>query len=137
MLDGLKSQFAKAKAKGLVTGSLITNIPATIAASTPEQEIAAVQQMVRQGVNAIIMEPIAGAPVVPAIDAAGKAGVPVILTDIPLPQTKYGVVVWSQNQYQADAGHARADPEGQRPDRPRPRRQPERRRPLRPEDRPT
>ena len=103
VLDGLKSQFAKAKAKGLVSGSLVTNIPATIAASTPEQEIAAIQQMVRQGVNAIIMEPIAGAPVVPAIDAAGKAGVPVILTDIPLPQTKYGVVVWSQNQYVADA----------------------------------
>jgi ribose transport system substrate-binding protein len=103
VLDGLKTQFAKAKAKGLVTGSLVTNIPATITASTPEQEIAAVQQMVRQGVNAIIFEPIAGAPVVPAIDAAGKAGVPVVITDIPLPQTKYGVVVWSQNQYQADA----------------------------------
>jgi ribose transport system substrate-binding protein len=104
VLDGLKAQFAKAKAKGLVTGSLVTNIPATITASTPEQEIAAVQQMVRQGVNAIIFEPIAGAPVVPAIEAAGKAGVPVILTDIPLPQAKYGVVVWSQNQYAADAG---------------------------------
>jgi len=104
VLDGLKSQFAKAKAKGLVTGSLVTNIPATMTASTPEQEIAAVQQMVRQGINAIIMEPIAGAPLVPAIDAAGKAGVPVILTDIPLPETKYGVVVWSQNQYKADAG---------------------------------
>ena len=104
VLDGLKAQFAKAKAKGLVSGSLVTNIPATIAASTPEQEIAAIQQMVRQGINLIIMEPIAGDPVVPAIDAAGKAGVPVILTDIPLPQTKYGVVVWSQNQYLADAG---------------------------------
>src|SRR5579862_126030 len=104
VLDGLKAQFAKAKAKGLVTGSLVTNIPATIAASTPDQEIAAIQQMVRQGINAIIMEPIAGAPVVPAIEAAGKAGVPVILTDIPLPQAKYGVVVWSQNQIEADAG---------------------------------
>src|ERR1700681_2919143 len=30
VLDGLKSQFAKAKAKGLVSGSLVTNIPATI-----------------------------------------------------------------------------------------------------------
>src|SRR5579871_1264295 len=103
VVDGLKAQFAKAKAKGLVTGSLVTNIPATLAASTPDQEIAAVQQMVREGINAIIMEPIAGAPLVPAIDAAGKAGVPVILTDIPLPQAKYGVVVWSQNQYQDDA----------------------------------
>ena len=104
VLDGLKAQFAKAKKKGLVTGSLVTNIPATIAASTPEQEIAAIQQMVRQGINAIIMEPIAGDPVVPAIEAAGKAGVPVILTDIPLPQSKHGVVVWSQNQTAADAG---------------------------------
>ncbi len=104
VIAGLKSQFAAAKAKGLVTGSLDVNIPATIAASTPEQEISAIQQMVRQGINAIIMEPIAGAPVVPAIEAAGKAGVPVILTDIPLPQAKYGVVVWSQNQIEADAG---------------------------------
>ena len=104
VIAGLKSQFAAAKKKGLVTGSLEVNIPATIAASTPEQEISAVQQMVRQGINAIIMEPIAGAPLVPAIDAAGKAGVPVILTDIPLPQAKYGVVVWSQNQTAADAG---------------------------------
>jgi ABC-type sugar transport system substrate-binding protein len=102
-LDGLQQQFAKAKAKGLVKGSLLTNIPATLAASTPDQEISAMQQMVREGVNAIIMEPIAGAPLVPEIEAAGKAGVPVILTDIPLPQAKYGVVVWSQNQYQADA----------------------------------
>jgi ABC-type sugar transport system substrate-binding protein len=104
LLDGIKAQFAKAKAKGLVKGSLLTNIPPTIAATTPEEEISAVQQMVRLGVNAIIIEPIAGAPLVPAIDAAGKAGIPVILADIPLPQAKYGVVVWSQNQTAADAG---------------------------------
>ena len=122
VLDGLKTQFAEAKTKGLVTGSLITNIPATIAASTPEQEIAAVQQMVRQGVNAIIMEPIAGDPVVPAIDAAGKAGVPVILTDIPLPadEVRHRRVVAEPDR--GRRRHARADPEGQRPDRPRPRR---------------
>ena len=35
VLDGLKTQFAQAKAAGLVTGSLVTNIPATMAACRP------------------------------------------------------------------------------------------------------
>ena len=104
LLNGMKEQFAKAKKAGLVSGSLLTNIPPTIAATTPEEEIQAVQQMVRLGVNAIVAEPIAGAPLVPAIDAAGKAGIPVIIADIPLPQAKYGVVAWSQNQTASDAG---------------------------------
>jgi len=104
-LNGLKQQFAKAKAAGLVQGSLITNIPATFAASTGEQQIAAIQQMVRQGVNAIILEPIDSVAVGPAINAAGKAGVPVILADTPpAPGTDYGVAAWTQNQVQPDAG---------------------------------
>src|SRR6202012_3278606 len=41
----------------------------------------------------------------PAIEAAGKAGVPVILGDTPpAPGDKYGVSAWSQNQVEADAG---------------------------------
>jgi ribose transport system substrate-binding protein len=104
-LNGLKQQFAKAKAAGLVTGSLITNIPATLAASTAEQQISAIQQMVRQGVNAIIVEPVDSVAEAPAINAAGKAGVPVILADTPpAPNTPYAVSAWSQNQVQADAG---------------------------------
>jgi ribose transport system substrate-binding protein len=104
-LDGLKAQFAKAKAAGLVQGSLITNIPATFAASTGEQQIAAIQQMVRQGVNAIILEPVDSVAVGPAINAAGKAGVPVILADTPpAPGTDYGVAAWTQNQVEPDAG---------------------------------
>jgi ribose transport system substrate-binding protein len=104
-LNGLKQQFALAKAKGLVQGSLITNIPATMAASTGEQQISAIQQMVREGVNAIILEPIDSVAVVPAINAAGKAGVPVILADTPpAPNTQYAVAAWSQNQVEADAG---------------------------------
>jgi ribose transport system substrate-binding protein len=104
-LNGLKDQFAKAKAAGLVTGSLITNIPATLAASTAEQQISAIQQMVRQGVNAIIVEPVDSVAEAPAINAAGKAGVPVILADTPpAPNTPYAVSAWSQNQVQADAG---------------------------------
>jgi ABC-type sugar transport system substrate-binding protein len=104
-LTGLKEQFAKAKQAGLVTGSLLTNIPATLAASTGEQQISAIQQMVRQGVNAIILEPVDSVAEAPAINAAGKAGVPVILADTPpAPNTQYAVSAWSQNQVEADAG---------------------------------
>jgi ribose transport system substrate-binding protein len=104
-LNGLKEQFAIAKTAGLVQGSLITNIPATMAASTGEQQISAIQQMVREGVNAIILEPVDSVAEAPAINAAGKAGVPVILADTPpAPNTPYAVSAWSQNQVQADAG---------------------------------
>ena len=105
VLTGLQQQFAKAKAAGLVTGSLITNIPATMAASTAEQQISAIQQMVSQGVNAIILLPVDSVAEAPAINAAGKAGVPVILADTPpAPNTPYAVAAWSQNQVEADAG---------------------------------
>jgi ribose transport system substrate-binding protein len=105
VLDGLKQQFAQAKAAGLVTGSLVTNIPATMAASTAEQQISAIQQMVRQGVNAIIVLPVDSVAETPAINAAGKAGVPVILADTPpAPGNNYAVSAWTQNQVQADAG---------------------------------
>jgi ribose transport system substrate-binding protein len=105
VLTGLQQEFAKAKAAGLVTGSLITNIPATMAASTAEQQISAIQQMVSQGVNAIILLPVDSVAEAPAINAAGKAGVPVILADTPpAPNTPYAVSAWSQNQVEADAG---------------------------------
>jgi ABC-type sugar transport system substrate-binding protein len=105
VLDGLKEQFAQAKAAGLVQGSLVTNIPATMAASTAEQQISAIQQMVRQGVNAIILLPVDSVAETPAINAAGKAGVPVILADTPpAPGTDYAVAAWTQNRVQADAG---------------------------------
>jgi ABC-type sugar transport system substrate-binding protein len=105
VLTGLQQQFAAAKAKGLVTGSLITNIPATMAASTAEQQISAIQQMVSQGVNAIILLPVDSVAEAPAINAAGKAGVPVVLADTPpAPNTPYAVSAWSQNQVEADAG---------------------------------
>src|ERR1700730_2782132 len=104
-LTGLQQQFAKAKQAGLVTGSLLTNTPATMAASTGEQQISAIQQMVRQGVNAIILEPVDSVAEAPAINAAGKAGLPVLLADTPpAPNTQYAVSAWSQNQVEADAG---------------------------------
>lgn len=105
VLVGLQQQFAIAKKEGLVQGSLITNIPATMAASTAEEQISAIQQMVREGVNAIILLPVDSVAEAPAINAAGKAGVPVILADTPpAPNTPYAVAAWSQNQVQADAG---------------------------------
>jgi ABC-type sugar transport system substrate-binding protein len=105
VLDGLNAEFAKAKAAGLVTGSLVTNIPATMAASTAEQQISAIQQMVRQGVNAIIVVPVDSVAETPAFNAAGKAGVPIILGDTPpAPGDTYSVAAWTQNQVQADAG---------------------------------
>jgi ribose transport system substrate-binding protein len=105
VLIGLQQQFAIAKKEGLVQGSLLTNIPATMAASTAEEQISAIEQMVSEGVNAIILLPVDSVAEASAIDAAGKAGVPVILADTPpAPNTPYAVSAWSQNQVQADAG---------------------------------
>ncbi len=71
-------EFNKAKAKGLVEGTLQKYIQPSYATATPEQQIAAIQQMVRDGVDGIFLLPLAGPPLAPAIDAAGKAGVPVV-----------------------------------------------------------
>lgn len=100
------TEFNKAKAKGLTTGSLVKYIQASYATATPEQQIAAIQQMVRQGVDGILLLPLAGPPLVPAIDAAGKAGVPVVITDNVIDGSKYVVNVWSQNNSPAAAGVA-------------------------------
>src|SRR5262249_28973561 len=72
VLKSLKNELEIAKKKGLVTGNLVTNIPATMAQSTPEGQIAAIQQMVRQGVNAIILLPVDSVSETPAMEAAGK-----------------------------------------------------------------
>jgi ribose transport system substrate-binding protein len=99
-------EFNKAKAKGLVTGTLQKYIQPSYATATPEQQIAAIQQMVRNGVNGILLLPLAGPPLAPAIDAAGKAGVPVVILDNVIDQAKYVVNVWSQNNSPAAAGVA-------------------------------
>jgi ribose transport system substrate-binding protein len=105
VLTSLKTEFAAAKAKGLVTGSLQTNIPPSLAQSTPESQISAIKDMVRQGVNAIIVNPADSVAESPAMEAAGKAGVPIILADVPpAPGSKYQTSTWTQNQVEADAG---------------------------------
>jgi ribose transport system substrate-binding protein len=79
LLKGVDEAFAKAKAAGLVTGSLQKAIMPDQATQTPAQQIAGFQAMVRNGVDGVIMTPLAGPAIAPAITAAGKAGVPTII----------------------------------------------------------
>jgi ABC-type sugar transport system substrate-binding protein len=105
VLQTLKQEYAIAKKKGLVEGSLVTNIPPSLAQSTPESQIAAMKQMVRQGVDAIIINPADSVAESPTMEALGKQGVPVILGDVPpAPGSRYQTSTWTQNQVEADAG---------------------------------
>ena len=117
------TEFNKAKAKGLVEGTLQKYIQPSYATATPEQQIAAIQQMVRDGIDGILLLPLAGPPLAPAIDAAGKAGVPVVILDNVVSDAKYAVNVWSQNNSPAAAGRCRPRQDRQRAVRPRHRRQ--------------
>src|SRR5262249_33013976 len=65
--------------------------------ATPADQIAAIQKMVRDGVDAIMIEPMAQNTLNPAIDAAGKKGVPVISVDTPLIGSKYGIFTYTDN----------------------------------------
>jgi ribose transport system substrate-binding protein len=105
VLKQLKEEFALAKAKGLVTGELVTNIPPSLAQSTPESQISAMKQMARQGVNAIIVNPADSVAESPTMEELGAQGVPIILADVPpAPGSKYQTSTWTQNQVEADAG---------------------------------
>lgn len=106
VITQVQTEFNKAKAAGVVTGTLQKYIQPSYATATPEQQIAAIQQMVRDGVNGILLLPLAGPPLAPAIDAAGKAGVPVVVLDNVVDQAKYSINVWSQNNSPAAAGVA-------------------------------
>jgi ribose transport system substrate-binding protein len=103
-LDELKREFAQAKAKGLVTGTLQTYIQPSWTTATPEQQDAAIQEMVRSGVDGILIHPLNAIAETPAIDAAGKAGVPVVLTSDVAPSSSYAVNIWSQNNSPSFAG---------------------------------
>ena len=124
MIKQVGVEFNKAKAKGLVEGTLQKYIQPSYATATPEQQINAIQQMVRDGIDGILLLPLAGPPLAPSIDAAGKAGVPVVILDNVVADAKYAVNVWSQNNSPAAAGVAGLVKTGQRAVRPRHRRQP-------------
>jgi ribose transport system substrate-binding protein len=105
VLKQLKQEFAEAKAKGLVEGELVTNIPPSLAQSTPESQIAAMKQMVSQGVDAIIVNPADSVAESATMEQLGEQGVPIILADVPpAPGSKYQTSTWTQNQVEADAG---------------------------------
>jgi len=105
VLEQLKAEFAAAEKKGLVTGKLMTYIPPSLATSTPEGQISAIKQMIRQGANAIIVVPVDSIAESAAMEDAGKKGVPIILGDTPpAPGSRYQTATWTQNQVEADAG---------------------------------
>ncbi|MGE5289023.1 MAG: substrate-binding domain-containing protein [Micromonosporaceae bacterium] len=104
IITQLKTEIAAAKAKGLSTGTLETYVQPSFATATPEQQISAIQNMVRDGVDGIFLLPGSTTPLAPAIDAAGKAGVPVVLLDNVVPTSKYAINVWSENQSATYAG---------------------------------
>lgn len=106
LVSQAKKEFATAKAKGLVTGKLLTYIQPSFATATPEQQIAAIQQMVRQGVNGILLMPLSGEPLAPAIDAAGRAGVPVVVMDNVISNSKYVINAFANKVPYGSAGAA-------------------------------
>ena len=106
LVTEFKKEFAQAKAAGLVKGSPDIYIQPSQATQTPEQQIAAVQSMVRAGVNGILILPLNGSALGPAVTAAGKAHVPVVVLDNVIPNSGYAINVWSQNNSPAAAGVA-------------------------------
>lgn len=97
-------EFAKAKKKGLVEGKLVKYIQPDFNSDVVAQQITAIQQLVRDGIDGILLLPLAGPPLAPAIDEAGKAGVPVVILDNVIAESEYVVNVWSQNNSPAAAG---------------------------------
>lgn len=100
-LAGLEEEFDKAKAEGLVEGSLVTSIPGSPEQMTPESQISAIKRMVSQGVDLILLEPAGGTADKAAIDAAGEAGVPVVMADALMPGSKYAQPVLTDNYSEA------------------------------------
>jgi len=99
----LHEEFDAAKAAGLVDGDLQVYIQPSTSTSTPEQQAAAITQMVSQGVDGIILFPADGIAEQSAIDAAGEAGVPIV-TVSPAPTSKYAINLTSNNQENSYAG---------------------------------
>lgn len=95
--------FAEAKAQGLVEGELMKGIMVDQATQTPAQQISAYQSMIRDGCDGVIMLPLAGDPLAPAITEAGEQGVPTIIT-ANLNPSPYAVIVFPPNVENAIIG---------------------------------
>jgi ribose transport system substrate-binding protein len=92
-----KTLAAQYKRAGLVS-SFQEFTPPDPATATPAQQIAAFQQMVRSGVDGIFVLPLSSEAMNATVDAAGKAGIPVIGVDTIFPGSKYVFSVWGNNQ---------------------------------------
>jgi ABC-type sugar transport system substrate-binding protein len=92
-----KTLAAQYKREGLVS-SFQEFTPPDPATATPAQQIAAFQQMVRAGVDGIFVLPLSSEAMNATVDAAGKAGIPVIGVDTIFPGSKYVFSVWGNNQ---------------------------------------
>jgi ribose transport system substrate-binding protein len=88
---------AQYKRAGLVS-SFQEFTPPDPATATAAQQIAAFQQLVRQGVDGIFVLPLSSEAMNATVDAAGKAGIPVIGVDTIFPGSKYVFSVWGNNQ---------------------------------------
>jgi ABC-type sugar transport system substrate-binding protein len=88
--------FNEAKEQGIVTGELQKAINPDQATETPAQQIAGYQSMVRDGVDGVLMLPLAGDAIAPAITKAGEQGVPTVVMGNTNP-SRYAVVVNSPN----------------------------------------
>jgi ribose transport system substrate-binding protein len=98
LLNQLKADFAEAKEAGLVEGKLEVYIQPSWDTATPEQQNGAIQQMIRDGVDIVLVHPLNSRAQTKAFDAAGRKGVPVILTGDISPDSKYTVNVNTFNQ---------------------------------------
>jgi ribose transport system substrate-binding protein len=94
----LKTEFAEAKEAGLVTGDLRTVIQPSFDTATPEQQSAAIAQMVSDGVDGILLHPLNAVAITSAIEAAGRAGVPVVITGDVAPRSSYAINTLTENQ---------------------------------------
>jgi ribose transport system substrate-binding protein len=98
LLEQLQAEFAAAKEQGLVEGELQVYIQPDWATATPEQQTAAIQQMIRDGVDGLLVHPLNSRAETPSFDEAGTAGVPVVLTGDIAPDSEYAVNVNTFNQ---------------------------------------
>lgn len=96
VLEQIKKNVEKAKEAGLVS-DLVTYIQPSMATATPDQQIGAIHQMMREGVDGILIHPLNPDATAAAMDEAGKAGIPVVTILTPTSKSKYVINVMAQN----------------------------------------
>lgn len=99
--QAIEDGFDKAKAEGRVEGELLVSMPTDFATMTPADQIRGYQDLVSQGVDVIILHPLSGDAMIPAVDEAGEAGIPTIAGNT-IVDSKYSVTV-ANNWFNAAA----------------------------------